>query len=77
MVEPSRTLFFTFQPNDPCRTCGYWSHSLAITLLQSMIPACLCSIIVGGCSRVQLRFAQKQKTTPTAAAPPPVGAEKK
>jgi len=59
------------------RTCGYWSHSLGMTLLLSMIPSCLCSLIVGCCSRVQLRFAQKQKTTPTAAAPPPVGAEKK
>jgi len=57
------------------KTCGYWSHSLGMTLLQSMIPSSLCSLIVGCCSRVQLRFAQK--TTPTAAAPPPVGAEKK
>merc|ERR1712088_581522 len=57
------------------RTCGYWSHSLGMTLLQSMIPSCLCSLIVSCCSRVQLRFAQKQKTAPTAAAAPPVGAE--
>merc|ERR1712203_511367 len=54
------------------RTCGYWSHSLGMTLLQNMIPSILCSLIVGLCSRAQLRFAQNQKTTPTAAAPPPV-----
>merc|ERR1711874_485811 len=61
------------------RTCGYWSHSLGMTLLQSMIPSCLCSLIISCCSKAQLRFAQKQKTPPVAAPvpPPPSGAEKK
>jgi len=53
------------------RTCGYWSHSLSMTLLQSMIPSCLCSLIVWLCSRRQYKIAHPTPAPISPVTPPP------
>lgn len=56
------------------RTCGYWSHSLLMTSLQSWVPSVLCSLIVWLQSRRQYRLAhpaQPPVSAPAAAQKPP------
>jgi len=56
------------------RTCGYWSHSLLMTSLQSWMPSVLCSLIVWLQSRRQYRLAhpaQPPAPAPAAAQKPP------
>jgi len=54
------------------RTCGYWSHSLLMTCLQSWVPSVLCSLVVWLQSRRQYKLAHPAPPpAPAAAQKPP------
>jgi len=57
------------------RTCGYWSHSLSMFALQSLMPSLVSSLIVWLCSRRQYKLAHPPPPPPAAPATPPPAAQ--